>query len=326
MKLPAIFSAAILICLAGAGRAEDVTDEVSRELPNYQPLKTPLKGEVVSCGSTILANMLNRWAVGFRKAYPAVEVTVSSTASSDAPAILMAGKCNLAAMSRRMTEEEIAAFTKKLGYPPTRVVVGVDAIAIFVEKNNPIASMSMTEIDSVFSRTFNRGGKPVRKWGELGIKGKLQYSEVARYGTDKVSGAVEIFKQRALLDGDFSLQFNYVHGASSVVQGIGADPAGIGIATAILETQRTRRVPIRMDDGSAVEPSYENVVNGKYPLSRMLQFYVNKPPEKELDTITLELLKYALSEDGQQLVAHDGNYPLTPALAAEQLKALGVTK
>jgi ABC-type phosphate transport system substrate-binding protein len=54
-------------------------------------------------------------------------------------------------MSRAMKPEE-EAFEKKHGCKPTRISVALDCLAVFVHKDHPVKSLTMEQIDCLFSK------------------------------------------------------------------------------------------------------------------------------------------------------------------------------
>src|SRR5438876_3179260 len=125
-----------------------------------------VSGNLNSIGSDTLNNLMTLWAEGFRAIYPNVNIQIEGKGSSTAPPALIEGTAQLGPMSREMKATEIDAFEKKYGYKPTEIKVAIDALAVFVHKDNPIKGLSMQQVDSIFSSTLKRGGKDITKWGD----------------------------------------------------------------------------------------------------------------------------------------------------------------
>ena len=132
-----------------------------------------MAGNLGSIGSDTLNNLMTYWAEGFKKKYPNVNIQIEGKGSSTAPPALIAGTAQLGPMSREMKGSEIEEFEKKHGYKPTRIGVALDSLAVFVNKDNPIKSLSLDKVDAIFSKTHKRGGADVTTWGQLGVTGKL---------------------------------------------------------------------------------------------------------------------------------------------------------
>jgi len=228
-------------------------------------------------------------------------------------------------MSREMKKEELDAFEKKFGYQPVAVKVAIDALAIFVQKDNPLKGLSMPQVDSIFSSSFKAGGKNLSHWDQVGLapwKGKA----LSLYGRNSASGTYGFFKEVALKKGDFKATVKEQPGSSAVVQGISADQYGIGYSGIGYVTSSVRALPLsEKAGGTMVEATYENCLSGDYPLARFLYVYVNKKPGAPMDTLTSEFLKFMVSKEGQEIVVKDGYFPI-PAEVAVEVQALSSAK
>jgi len=315
-------SAAIYLTTAFLGILPVIAEEshIDPALPSYKAV-SGVSGNLNSMGSDTLNNLMTLWAEGFKKAYPNVNVQIEGKGSSTAPPALIEGTAQLGPMSRPMKAEEIDAFEKKHGYKPTEVKVAIDALAVFVHKDNPLKGVTMKQIDSIFSKTRKKGGDDVTDWAQLGLdawKGRA----VSLFGRNSASGTYGFFQEHALAKGDFKPTVKEQPGSSAVVQGIGADPYAIGYSGIGYKTSGVRALPVAGDDGQFFEASYTNALDGNYPLARFLVVYVNKKPGQSLDPLTLEFLKFVLSKDGQMIVEKDGYYPMPVEVAAETVESL----
>ncbi|MEQ1516026.1 MAG: PstS family phosphate ABC transporter substrate-binding protein, partial [Usitatibacteraceae bacterium] len=278
-----------------------------------------LAGTVRSVGSSTLSNLLFRWATDFKLAYSNVEISIVGGGSDAAPLALLAGSAELAPMSRPMNATETKAFETKFGYPPTRLTVALDAIAVYVNKKNPLTQASLEQIDAIFSSTQKRGHAPIKTWGQLGLAGEWQSLTIELKGPNRAQGIYGLFRELALEGGDFRIDMKSEPVASSIVQGVGADEQAIGFASYFYASARARPLAVsKTAQGPFVLPTQEGVLSGSYPLSRMLYIYVNKPPRGALPAATLELLRFICTEPGQTVAARDGNYPLDARLARDE--------
>ena len=123
--------------------------DVDADLPVYKKSGS-VSGNLSSIGSDTLNNLMTFWAEGFRKHHPSVNIQIEGKGSSTAPPALIAGTAQLAPMSRKMKSEEIDAFVEKYGYEPTAIGVALDSLAVYVNKDNPIESLSLQEVDAIF--------------------------------------------------------------------------------------------------------------------------------------------------------------------------------
>lgn len=316
MKKSSILHGIAAAALFASAGSIQLQAKVDPNLPTYESV-SGVSGNLNSIGSDTLNNLMTLWAEGFEAIYPNVKIQIEGKGSSTAPPALIEGTAQIGPMSREMKGSEIDAFENEFGYKPTAVGTAIDALAVFVNKDNPMESISSQEIDSVFSNTYRKGGGPIREWSQLGIEGSLGNRSISLYGRNSASGTYGFFKKVALGGGDFSSNVKEQPGSSSVVQGIGSDLAGIGYSGIGYMTSGVKA--IKIDD---IEPSAENCLNGSYPLARQLLVYVNRDPREPMDKLTYEFLRFVLSKQGQEVVAKDGYYPLPAPIAAQILKSL----
>lgn len=297
--------------------------EVDPELPEYQKT-SGVSGNLSSVGSDTLANLMTLWAESFKKVYPNVNVQIQAAGSSTAPPGLTEGTSNLGPMSRLMKDKEIEAFEKRHLYKPTPVAVAIDALAVFVHKDNPLEGLYIDQVDAIFSSTRTCGApEPIAKWGQLGLEGAWVNREIQLYGRNSVSGTYGYFKDNALCKGDFLNNVNEQPGSASVVQSVSSSLNGIGYSGIGYTTSSVRAIPLsRSHDKPFVEATPEMAIAGSYPLARFLYVYVNKEPGKPLSPLTLEFFKQVLSKQGQEVVVKDGYIPLPAAVAARELEKL----
>ena len=308
------------LCIATAAQAEKV--QVDAKLPSYKAT-SGVSGNLSSIGSDTLNNLMTYWAEGFKKKYPNVNIQIEGKGSSTAPPALIAGTAQLAPMSREMKGKEIEDFEKKYGYKPTKIGVALDSLAVFVNKDNPLKSLSLDEVDAIFSKNQKRGLADIATWGQAGVTGPLAAKPISLFGRNSASGTYGYFKEHALNKGDFKSTVKEQPGSASVVEGVAKDVSAIGYSGIGYATSGVRALPLSDKKGDTVyEANYANVLSGKYPLSRMLYIYVAKKPGEPLPKVVEEFLKYAVSKEGQQVVVKDGYDPLPAAAAANQLKAL----
>ncbi len=297
------------------------TLEADANLPVYTTVEG-VTGNLNSIGSDTLNNLMTFWAEGFAEFYPNVNVQIEGKGSTTAPPALIEGTAQLGPMSREMKKDELDAFEKRYGYKPTQIKVALDALAVFVHKDNPITALSMKEVDGIFSATFKSGSKDLKSWGDLGLTGSWAGKPISLYGRNSASGTYGYFKEFGLAKGDYKSTVKEQPGSSGVVQGVTTDIAGIGYSGHGYVTAGIKAVALGATRETAVEGSFENCINGSYPLSRYLYVYVNKAPGKPVDTLTLEFVRYVLSKDGQSVVVKDGFYPLPAEVVTKTLDEL----
>ncbi len=289
-------------------------------LADYQRA-SGVSGNLSSVGSDTLANLMTLWAEEFKREYPNVNIQIQAAGSSTAPPALTESTAALGPMSRKMKSKEIAAFEKRFGYKPTAIPVAIDALAVYVHKDNPIKGMTVVGVDAVFSSTRKCGGKQdASKWGDLGLTGAWANRKIQIYGRNSVSGTYGYFKKKALCKGDYKNNVNEQPGSASVVQSVSSSLNGIGYSGIGYKTSGVKAVPLAKKPGKPfVAATPENAVNKKYPLSRFLYVYVNKHPNKPLAPLEREFIKLVLSKVGQEVVVKDGYIPLPAKVAAKAL-------
>lgn len=305
--------------------AVSAVTKVDSALPDYQRA-TGISGNLSSVGSDTLANLMTLWAESFKRFYPNVNIQIQAAGSSTAPPALTEGTSNLGPMSRKMKDKELTSFEAKYGYKPTAVPVAIDALAVYVHKDNPIAGMSIQDIDAVFSSTRKcRGNIDIDTWGKAGLTGSWVNRDIQIFGRNSVSGTYGYFKKKSLCKGDFKNTVNEQPGSASVVQSVATSINGIGYSGIGYKTSSVRAVPLSKKPGGLFVPATpDNAVTGDYPLSRYLYVYVNKAPNQPLAPLDREFLKLVLSKAGQEVVVKDGYIPLPAKVAARQLSALGL--
>jgi phosphate transport system substrate-binding protein len=305
-------SAALVSGTAGAVQTVDAG------IPDYQKA-SGIAGNLSSVGSDTLANLMTLWAEEFNREYPNVNIQIQAAGSSTAPPALTEGTSNLGPMSREMKDDELEAFEDKYGYKPTAIPVAIDALAVMVNKDNPIKGLTIPQVDAIFSSTRKCGAESdIETWGDAGVAAWGAKS-IQLYGRNSVSGTYGYFKEHALCKGDFKSNVNEQPGSASVVQSVTSSTNGIGYSGMGYSTSGIRMVPLAKKAGEPfAEATPENAIKGTYPLTRYLYIYVNKKPNQPLAPLENEFIKMVLSKTGQQVVIKDGYIPL-PAKVVEKV-------
>jgi phosphate transport system substrate-binding protein len=297
---------------------------IDKDLPEYKKV-SGISGNLSSVGSDTLANMMTFWAEDFKRTYPNVNIQIQAAGSSTAPPALTEATSNLGPMSRKMKSREIEAFEKRFGYKPTAVRVAIDALAVFVHKDNPIKGLRIDQVDAIFSNNRKCGAdKDADRWGDLGLTGDWKGKDIQLYGRNSVSGTYGYFKKKALCKGDFKNSVNEQPGSASVVQSVSASLNGIGYSGIGYKTSGVRALALSKKGDNYVEANMANAISKKYPLSRFLYVYVNKHPNKALAPMDAEFLKMVLSQSGQKIVEKDGYIPLPSSVVKKEMKKLGL--
>jgi phosphate transport system substrate-binding protein len=313
-----------MVVLAGAVLVTaQATIKVDSSLPSYQKV-SGVSGNLSSVGSDTMNNMMTLWTETFRQSYPNVKIQVEGKGSGTAPPALIAGTSQLGPMSREMRAAEIDQFETKYGYKPTLLRTSYDALAIYVNKDNPLKQLTLAQAEAIFSKTRKRGYKEnITTWGQLGLTGDWANRPISLYGRNSASGTYGFFKEHTLKNGDYKDTVKEQPGSASVVQGVTEDRFGIGYSGIGYRTSGVRPLALsESENGPSSDGSYEDVKSGKYPLWRFLYIYVNKAPGKPLDPLVAEFVKLIFSREGQEVVVKDGYMPLSAEQCRQELAKL----
>lgn len=315
----------LALVLGGLCSSATLAAEVDAGIPEYSQARG-VSGNFSSVGSDTLANLMTLWAEEFKRIYPNVNIQIQAAGSSTAPPALTEGTSNMGPMSREMKDNEIEAFENKFGYKPTAIPVAIDALAVFIHKDNPLQGMTIEQVDAVFSSTLRCGhSESIDTWGQVGLEGAWERRDIQIFGRNSVSGTYGYFKETALCTGDYKNTVNEQPGSASVVQSISTSLNGIGYSGLGYSTSSVRALPLAKDANSPFyAASAENAIAGKYPLARFLYVYVNKAPNKPLAPLEREFVKLVLSQTGQGVVIKDGYIPLPARVVDATLKNLGL--
>jgi phosphate transport system substrate-binding protein len=311
----------LLVLAAPAGAADAL--QVDPALPAYSVV-SGVSGSVSSVGSDTLNNVMSLWAETFNKLYPNVKIQIEGKGSGTAPPALIAGTAQLGPMSREMKSSEVDSFEKKYGYKPTQIRVAVDALAVFVNKDNPLKCLSFEQTDGVFSKSRRGGAKEdVKTWGQLGLTGDWAARPISLFGRNSASGTYGFFKEHVLKNGDYKDEVKEQPGSAAVVQGVTVDRYAMGYSGIGYTTAGIRAIPLSEKAGGAcVDATAANAYAGKYPLARFLYVYINRAPGKPLDPLTSEFMKFVVAKQGQEVVIKDGFFPILDSIAKEELRKI----
>jgi len=321
---PLLAALALIALVAGQSPARG--QDVDPAIKPYQKAAGEVSGSLKCVGSDTMNNLVALWAEGFKKIYPSVREGIEGKGSASAPPALAEGTCSFGPMSRDWKPAEIDAFKAKHGYPPTVVPVALDMLAVFVHRDNPLKSLTLQQVDAIFSKNRTGGATAdIRTWGDLGLEGEWKDKPISLYGRNASSGTYGYFKEFALFKGDFKPTVKEQPGSSAVVQAIASDKYAIGYSGIGYRTADVRPLPLAPNaDVAAVEPVAANAYSGDYPLARFLYLSVNRKPAAPLDPLRREFLRYVLSASGQGDVKKDGYLPLPAAVVDQAVQDAGV--
>ncbi len=320
-----VFSTLILFTLSSFVLAASSTSE-ELQLADYQKV-SGISGNLTSTGSDTLGSMMTMWADNFQDIYPNINVQVQALGSSTAAPALAEATAQFGPMSRPMRAKEVEAFERKFGYKPVALRVAIDAIGIFVHRDNPIQGLDFEQIDSIFSSTLRCGAtSPIENWQQIGIEQAWAKRRLQLFGRNSVSGTYGYFKQNALCGGDFRRNVNEQPGSASVVQSVASSINSIGYSGIGYQVSGAKLLPISRDGTDYVEANRSNVLSGKYPLSRFLYVYINKHPGEKLSPLEEQFVRFIFSKQGQYLVEKEGYVPVSVQLVESELAKIGLVE
>jgi phosphate transport system substrate-binding protein len=290
-------------------------------------------------GADVMDEITLGWVKLMRKAYPPLSVTMEARSSGSGAPGLIDGRAQLAPVGRELLPAEAKAFVDKFGYPAfsVRVATGsagslgkTAASVVLVDKDNPIPGLSLAQLDAIYSTTRKRGHAPVNTWGDLGLTGAWASRPIHLYGLASPNGIEQYVQQRVMEGGayrtdiEFTKGKGFTHAFTVAAEDMAGRPGGLTYAMLANVTPNVRVVPLSENDGGPyLMPTVANVYTHRYPLSRYVYIFVNRPPGQPLIPKVREFLKAVLSRQGQQVVADEGVYiPLQPEVVREELAKL----
>ena len=308
-------------------------------LPGYQERKEKLGGTFKGGASDVLVVLVEKWLEKFKARQPGVKLFISPPyAGSLGAAELAKENLDFVFVSRELRPEDVHAFKARFGYEPLSVPVcggsyrhfgALDAIAFFVNKENPLEKLTFEQIDAIYSSTRHRGGKPIAKWGDLALGGEWADKPIKAYGIKPWNGFEEFVRQRVLSKdekrGEWREDVTFEKVVFPMAKHVADDRYGIAYSGVAYIDQGVRVLPLAANTGDAPQaPSYENVALASYPLSRLVYFNVNKAPGKPLPPGLEEFLRFVLSREGQQVVLEHASYlPLRASQVSSSRALLG---
>jgi len=291
----------------------------------------------------VVADILDDITLGsikiYREAYPRLSVTMEARSSGSGVPALTAGIAHMAPVGREALPREHDDFVKKFGYEPFAIRVATGSLGslgktatsiVLVAKDNPIAGLTFSQLDAIYSKTRKRGHADIKTWGDLGLTGEWADRPIHTYGLKPPNGIEQFFKAQVLLGGEWKDGIQnvkgqgFTHAFTVASNDMHTQHGGLTYALLANVTPDVRVVPLAEKDGDPfVAPTIDTVYHHTYPLSRYVYIYVNRPPGKPLEPKIKEFLKLVLSKQGQDVVAEEGVFmPLLPEVVKEELAKL----
>jgi phosphate transport system substrate-binding protein len=311
-------------------------------IASYQP-KAGVTGAIVVAGSDTMQPVILKAASAFKLLQQGIKIAVQGGGSDAAldqflqnqstirrgdanpKGHQVSGNVDLLASSRPLTNDERKDFRSRYGADPLEMPIALDAIAIYVHHENPLASLTLDQADALFSQSRNRGAPTsITTWGQLGLQNGWEQEPVRLYGRDKRSGTRTLFMHMVMLDGVFRSDIKEEPGPAIEILDISRDRLGVGYAGIEFKASTVRIVPIASKAGETpVPPNAETATNGTYPLTRSLYLYAKRASKGDLEPQIAEFLRFINSREGQETLARGGVYPLSSQQVNANLQALG---
>ncbi|MCP5521410.1 MAG: phosphate ABC transporter substrate-binding protein [Verrucomicrobiales bacterium] len=258
-------------------------------------------------GSDTMVNEAQAWAEAYAKVEPGVSVEVGGGGSGVGIAALIAGTIDIADASRDMKDSERAKAKANSGKDPVEFVVGYDALAVYVHKDNPLNEITFEQLAGIYAE-----GGTVTKWSDLGVTLPGGGDDILRVSRQSNSGTYEFFREHVLNKQDFKLGSTDLNGSKEVVEMISNTPTAIGYSGMGYATDKVKMLKIARKAGdTAYAPSVENALNKTYPIARPLYLYTLGEPQGHVKAY----IDWILGAEGQKIVAESGYVPLPPKAA-----------
>lgn len=253
-------------------------------------------------GSDTLVNVAQAWAEAYAQINPNVAVAVTGGGSGTGIAALIGGSVDIANSSRSMEEEEFEMANGR-GVVPNELIVGYDALAVYIHPDNPIDGFTLGQLADIYGENGT-----TESWSQLGITVPgCSSDEIVRVSRQNSSGTYVYFQEAILGESDLKLGSRDMAGSSEVVNLVEMTACAIGYSGLAYATEEVK-VPCLMtvDGGNCIAPSTASAVDGTYPIARPLFMYTNGQPEG----VTKDYIDWILSDEGQCIILNKGYAPV----------------
>ena len=313
-------------------------------LEPYQP-RQQVSGVLRLYGNSYLPSLMKLWEEGFRAHQPNVRLEANLKGTETAVAGLYGGVADVAFIGRELYRPEVRGFRGHFGYDPLEIRISSGSFATphktfalmaFVHKDNPLAHLTLAQLDAVFGSDLRQGApERIRNWSQLGLAGEFAKQPIHVYGYNFETGMAGYFRKVVLKDSDkWNDQLKdfpngrrpdgeVINAGVYVLEALAKDPYGIAFANVMYANPNVKTIALAASGGDFVEPTKENAWKRSYPLARYTNLALNRRPGQPIDPKILEFVRYILSRDGMAAVVREGSYlPLNPELLREQLRKL----
>ncbi len=284
-----LFAVFAMLAQNGCGRKSDTAAE-----------RTSIQNQ----GSDTMVNLAQAWAETYTEIDSTVSIEVSGGGSGTGIAALINGTVDIANSSRKLEEGEKARAQQNTGKEPQEYMVGYDAMAIFVHKNNPLEEITLEQLADIYGESAK-----ITKWSQLGVQNAgCAKDEIIRVSRQNNSGTYHYFRETVLGKGhDFKLGSVDMNGSKDVVELVSKTPCAIGYSGMGYATDEVKMLHVTKKKGEpAYAPTLETALNHTYPISRPLYMYTSGEPSAHVK----KYLDWLHSDAGQKIVEENGYVPL----------------
>ena len=326
------------------GSAQDV-----EKLAHYKPQQI-VTGTIRIWGHgspkhDFMGKLMKYWEDGFSKYQPGIHIENRMYGTASALGALYTGGADMTILGEEIHAPAAAAFERVMHYPPLEIDIATGSLEVrnfdyahvfFVHKENPITKLTLTQLDAIFGSEHRRGTRNIRAWGELGLAGEWADKAITLYGW-RLDEDFATYLQDALLGGSHKWNCDlrefrhitnpdgsiYDHG-QQILDALAKDRYGIAVSNLRYMNPQVKPLALAVNDGGPYyEATKENLIQRKYPLTRIIPAFINRAPGQPVDPKVKEFLRYLLSYEGQHDLVREGGYlPLSQESIRAQLKKL----
>lgn len=311
----------------------------------YQPTQA-ISGTIRIWGDQYMSGVVDSWEQGFQKSHPQVKFETRLMGTATAMPSIYTGVADLALIGRETNTTDNDGFLHLLQYRPLRFelmtgsldVPGKSyALAIFVQKDNPLSKLTLAQLAAIFGCENKNDLVNIRTWGQLGLAGEWNDKPINLYTFDAETGTGLFFLHAVLADSrkmswENLKEFKDIRNpdgsiyesGQQIIDALQKDRFGLAVSSVRYENSEVKPVALAAKKGGPYfQATKENLISRKYPLTRMTYAFVNQPPDQPIDPKVKEFLRYIFSREGQARVERDRGYlPLSQESLVEQLKKL----
>jgi len=263
---------------------------------------TAQKNSLQIKGSDTMVNLGQAWAEKYMEKNPTEFIAVTGGGSGTGFSSLISGTCDIAMSSRNIKDKEIA-LAKQKGINPFEIKVALDGLAVVVNPKNPVSKLTIDQLAQIFTGKINN-------WKEVGGLD----AKIVILSREVNSGTHVYFKEHVLRKGDPNSQEEFaptallLSSSQAIADEVANNPSAIGYYGMGYISPKQKPISVAKDEKTEYEaPTIENVVNGKYPISRPLLLYTNGQPQG----LIKKFVDFCLSPEGQDIVLKTDFVPVS---------------